>query len=134
MKLVRTLHFPAWLFNVIPLVNVLFLVVVFFAISSRFVLQPGLAVTLPASSFSLEPRDNAQIVSVTSSPAPAIYHRDQRVTLEELRRRLASSSIKERSLILKADRDTPYELIVQITDAALKQGFSVMLATSAERR
>jgi len=134
MKLVRTLHFPAWLFNVIPLVNVLFLVVVFFAISSRFVLQPGLAVTLPTSSFTLEPRDTAQIVSVTSSPVPAIYHRDQRVTLDELRRRLASNVIKERTLILKADRDTPYDLIVQITDAALKQGFSVVLATSAERR
>ena len=141
MKLTRTLKFNPALFSVIPLINVIFLVVVFFALSSRFVLQPGMAVTLPASSFTLEPREGAQIISITSSPVPAIYHHDQRVTLEELRqrldqlsRRIAKSGLKERSIILKADKDTPYDLIVQITDTALKLGFSVVLATSAERR
>lgn len=134
MKLTRTLHFSAWLFNLVPLVNVIFLVVIFFAISSRFALQPGLAVTLPSSAFTIEPHDGAQIVSITSSPVPAIFHRGQQVTLEQLRQRLAAGGGKERSLILKADKDTPYELIMQVTDLALKQNFSVVLATSPERR
>ena len=133
MKLTRTLKIPAWLFSVIPLVNVIFLVVVFFALSSRFVLQPGMAVTLPASSFALAPRDGAQIISITSAPVSAIYFHDQRVTPDELRQRLGESRAKERSVIIKADRDTPYALVVQITDEALRQGFSVVLATSAER-
>ena len=134
MKLTRTLKIPAWLFSVIPLVNVVFLVVVFFALSSRFVLQPGMAVTLPASSFALAPRDGAQIISITSAPVSAIYFHDQRVTRDELRQRLAESRAKERSVIIKADRDTPYALVVQITDEALRQGFSVVLATGAEQR
>ena len=134
MKLTRTLKIPAWLFSVIPLVNVVFLVVVFFALSSRFVLQPGLAVTLPASSFALAPRDGAQIISITSAPVSAIYFHDQRVTRDELRQRLAESRAKERSVIIKADQDTPYALVVQLTDEALRLGFSVVLATSAERR
>ena len=133
MKLTRTLRIPAWLFSVIPLVNVVFLVVVFFALSSRFVLQPGMAVTLPASSFALAPRDGAQIISITSAPVSAIYFHDQRVTADELRQRLGESRAHERSVIIKADRDTPYALVVQITDEALRQGFSVVLATSAER-
>jgi len=49
MRLHRHLKFNPALFAVIPLVNVLFLVVLFFALSSRFVLQPGLAVTLPVA-------------------------------------------------------------------------------------
>ena len=134
MKLTRTLKIPAWLFSVIPLVNVVFLVVVFFALSSRFVLQPGMAVTLPASSFALAPRDGAQIISITSAPVSAIYFHDQRVTRDELRQRLAESRAKERSVIIKADKDTPYALVVEITDEALRLGFSVILATSAERR
>ena len=134
MKLTRTLKIPAWLFSVIPLVNVVFLVVVFFALSSRFVLQPGMAVTLPASSFALAPRDGAQIISITSAPVSAIYFHDQRVTADELRQRLGESRAHERSVIIKADRDTPYALVVQITDEALRLGFSVILATSAERR
>lgn len=132
MKLTRNLKFNPALFALIPLVNVLFLVVFFFALSSRFVLQPGLAVTLPSSSFTLRPRLDAQIVSVTAAPVPVIYYRDQRVTLEELRQRLAQTSIKDRSVILKADKGTPYDLVVRITDEALKLGFSVVLASSSE--
>jgi biopolymer transport protein ExbD len=132
MRLHRHLKFNPALFAVIPLVNVMFLVVLFFAISSRFVLQPGLAVTLPASAFTLSPRLDAQIISVTAAPVPTIYHRDQRVSMEELRQRLAQTSIKERSIILKADKSAPYDMVVQITDAALKLGFQVFLATAPE--
>ncbi len=134
MKLTRSLKIPVWLFSVIPLVNVVFLVVVFFALSSRFMLQPGLAVTLPASSFALAPRDGAQIISITSAPVAAIYFHDQRVTPDELRQRLGESRAKERTLIIKADKDTPYALVVQLTDEALRLGFSVILATGSERR
>lgn len=134
MKLTRTLKFNPALFGVIPLINVIFLVVLFFTLSSRFVLQPGLAVTLPASSFTLGPRVDAQIVSVTAAPVPVIYHRDQRVSLDELRQRLADTKVRERSLILKADKNTPYDLVVRITDEALKLGFSVILATDTERK
>ena len=134
MKLTRSLKIPVWLFSVVPLVNVVFLVVVFFALSSRFVLQPGMAVTLPASSFTLAPRDGAQIISITSAPVSAIYFRDQRVTPDELRQRLGESRVKERTVIIKADRDTPYATVVRVTDEALRLGFSVILATGAERR
>jgi biopolymer transport protein ExbD len=107
--------------------------VIFFAMSSRFVLQPGMAVALPASAFTLSPQQTAQIVSITSAPIPAIYHRDEKVSVEELRQRLGSAQMKERSLIIKADRSTPYDLVVQITNEGLKLGYSVMLATNAER-
>ena len=134
MHLTRTLKIPVWLFSLIPLVNVVFLVVIFFALSSRFVLQPGLAVTLPPSSFTLAPRDGAQIISITAAPVPAIYFRDQPVTLPELAQRLGESRAKERTVIVKADQATPYALVVQVTDEALRLGFSVVLATDAERR
>jgi len=134
MKLTRALKFNLALFGIIPLINVIFLVVLFFTLSSRFVLQPGLAVTLPASSFTLGPRVDAQIVSVTAAPVPVIYHRDQRVSLDELRQRLAETKVRERSLIIKADKGTPYDLVVRITDEALKLGFSVILATDVDRK
>jgi len=134
MKLTRTLKFSPALFSIIPLINVIFLVVLFFTLSSRFVLQPGMAVTLPASSFTLGPRVDAQIVSVTAAPVPVIYHRDQRVSLDELRQRLADTKVRERSLIIKADKNTPYDLVVKITDEALKLGFSVILATDSESK
>ena len=91
-----------------------------------------MAVTLPASAFTLGPQRNAGIVSVTAAPVPSIYFRDQKVTLEELRAQLAEGRATQRSLIIKADRGTPYELVVQIMNEGLKLGFSVVLATSPE--
>lgn len=129
MKLTRNTRFNPALITLIPLVNVCFLVVVFFALSSRFVLQPGLAVTLPVSSYTLGPQSDAPIISVTAGASAAIYFRDERVSLEELKEQLASGSGKTRSLILKADRATPYDMLVQIMNAALQEGFSVILAT-----
>ena len=130
MKLSRTVsHNPA-LFNLIPMVNVIFLLLIFFALSTTFVLQPGIAVTLPYSSYSLSPQRNPQIVSITAAPVPAIYFHDQKVTLEELARSLADSRIKNKTLIIKADRTTPWELIVQITNEGLQKGFSVVYATN----
>lgn len=134
MKLHRTFQLPLALLSVVPLINVLFLVLVFFAIGSRFVLQPGLAVSLPVSSFALTPERAPQIVSITAVPLPAIYHRDRRVTLEELSARLAEVGPKNRALILKADRRTPYEQIVQVMNVALDRGFSVVLAAAPEHR
>lgn len=134
MKLSRTVtHNPA-LFNVIPLVNVIFLLLIFFALSTTYVLQPGIAVTLPYSSYNLAPQRNPQIVSILSAPSPAIYFHDQKVTLDELKTSLSDSRIKNKTLIIKADRATPWDLIMQITDRGLQQGYSVVYATSATKK
>ena len=134
MKLTRTVHFHPALFHVLPLVNVLFLVLAIFALSSRFVLQPGISVALPVSPFTLGPQQNTEIVRVTATPTPTIFYKDGRVTLEELGGALSGTQGGRRALILKADRMTPYDLIVQITNIALRQGFSVVLATAPEPR
>jgi len=133
VKLTRNFHFNIALLGVVPFVNVLFLVVIFYAMSSRFVLQPGLAVSLPISSFTVSPQPAAQIVSITAAPIQAVYFRDEKVSLEELGLRLAKIPAKERSLIIHADRATPYSLVVEIMERALGHGFSVVLATKPER-
>ncbi len=133
MKLTRTLKINPAMFTAVPLVNVIFLVVVFFALSSRFVLQPGMTISLPVSGFTLGPQRDAKIVSVTSAPVPSIYFRDRRVTIEELRQQLTDNRSRDRSLIIKADRGTPYDLVVQLMNEGLKLGFSVVLATNPEQ-
>jgi biopolymer transport protein ExbD len=128
MKLTRTWQ-PNWaLFGVVPFVNVVFLVLIFFALSSRYVIQPGVAITMPVSPFKLAPQRNPQIVSITSAPNPIIYFHDEKVTTEEFGVRLAGVKTKERTLIVKADRGTPYEVVTEVMNRALKLGFSVVLA------
>jgi len=133
VKLSRSLRFNPALACVLPLVNVLFLVLLFFVLSSRFVLQPGLAVHLPSSRFTLGPQRDAQIVSIVSTPIPSLYYRDQKLSLEELVQQLGHVEKRERSLILRADRNTPYSFVVEVMNRALQNGYTIVLATAPER-
>ena len=132
MKLERNFQINPALVGVVPLINVMFLVLLFFGLGSRFVLQSGLAIELPTSTFTLAPSREPQLVSITASPIPSIYHGDQRINLEELGPRLADVPGKERSLVIKADRTTPYDVLVNVMNIGLKQGFSIVLATAPE--
>ena len=111
-----------------PLLNVLLLVLVFYVLGSKFTLTPGVQVSLPASSFALGTQRNAEIVSITGGPAPAIYHRDREVTMSELRARLSENQSPEKWLIIKADTGTPAGIVAAVTDEALRRTYSVILA------
>ena len=109
----------------------------YFAISAFSTLSPTgdclpkkLYVWMKCTSFALGPQRNAQIVSLTAAPAPAIYYGDQRVSLASLLQRLEANSAAERSLIIKADRHTPVGLRDEVANEALRRGYSVLLAGS----
>ncbi|HEY1770924.1 MAG TPA: biopolymer transporter ExbD [Chthoniobacterales bacterium] len=134
MKLTRTssIHF-GWLF-VFPLLDVIFLLIFFFLLSSNFVLQPGISVTVPFSRFTLAPEPNQQIISITGGPNPAIYLRDQKVSLDQLGPGLDAAKREGRSVIIKADRLASYDLVMAVTNAALERGItSVALATTPQQ-
>jgi biopolymer transport protein ExbD len=131
MKLSRTKDYNFGWLVMIPLLDVVFILVFFLLISSHFVLQPGISVSMPFSRFTLGPQINQQIISITGGAAPAIYFRDQKVTLEQLGPLLDAAKRDGQSIIIKADRFTPYEMVVDVTNAALEHGItSVALATS----
>jgi biopolymer transport protein ExbD len=133
MKLSRTTTISfGWLY-VFPLLDVVFLLIFFFLLSSSFVLQPGIAVTVPFSRFTLGPQPNQQIISITGGPNPAIYLRDQKVTLAQLGPALDVTKREGRSIVIKADSLVSYDLVMAVTNAALERGISsVALATTPQ--
>ncbi len=128
MKLQRTFTFNPALFGIVPMLNVLFLVLVFYSLGSRFILQPGVQVVLPATTFAIGPQRNAQIISLTAAPAPAIYFRDQRMSTTELTAQLDLDHAAGRSVIIKADKNTPVGLRDEVMNSALQRGYTVILA------
>src|SRR5580700_8130764 len=120
MKLSRTKEFNFGWLIIFPAIDVVFLLIFFLMLSSNFILQPGIAVSLPFSHFTLGPQQNLQIISITGGGAPAIYFRDQKVTLEKLGPLLDAAKRENRSIIIKADRFTPYDLVIAVTNAALE--------------
>ena len=131
MKLNRTKEFNFGWLMIVPAIDIIFLLIFFLILSSNFVLQPGIAVSLPFSHFTLAPEQNVQIISITGGGVPAIYFRDQKTTLEKLGPLLEAAKRENRSIIIKADRYTPYDLVVAVTNAVLEHGItSVALATA----
>ncbi len=134
MKLSRTTNYNfAWLV-LVALVDVAFLLVFFLLLSSNFILQQGISVSTPFSRFTLGPQTSRQIISITGGAAPAIYFQDQRVTMEQLGPLLDGAKRRDESIIIKADRSTSYETVVEVANAALEHGItSVALAATPPR-
>src|SRR5260370_14205440 len=124
MKFRRTKEYNFGWLVVFQLIDVVFLLIFFLLLSSNFVFQPGIAVSAPASPFLLGAQQNQQIISITGGAVPAIYFRDQKISPERLAPLLDAAKRENRSIIIKADRQTPYELVVAVTNAALEHGIS----------
>ena len=134
MKLHRTMNFNFGWVVLVAMVDVAFLLVFFLLLSSNFILQQGISISMPFSRFTLGPQTSHQIISISGGAVPSIYFQDQRVTMEQLGPLLEAAKRNDQSIIIKADRSTSYETVVGVTNAALEHGItSVALAASPPR-
>ena len=134
MKLSRTINFNFGWLVLVSLVDLAFLLVFFLLLSSNFILQQGISISMPFSRFTLGPLANRQIISITGGAVPAIYFRDQRVTMEQLGPLLDAAKRNDQSIIIKADRSTSYETVAEVANAALEHGVTaVALAATPPR-
>ena len=134
MKLSRTTNYNFGWLLLIGLVDLAFLLAFFLLLSSNFILQQGISISMPFSRFTLGPQGNQQIISMTGGAVPAIYFQDQRVTMEQLGPLLDAAKRKDQSIIIKGDRSVSYETVAEVTNAALGHGIrSVALAATPPR-
>ena len=134
MKLSRTTNYNFGWLLLIGLVDLAFLLAFFLLLSSNFILQQGISISMPFSRFSLGPQSNQQIISITGGAVSAIYFQDQRVTMEQLGPLLDAAKRKDQSIIIKADRSASYETVAEVTNTALEHGItSVALAATPPR-
>lgn len=117
--------------NVTSLIDVLFLLLIFFMVSSTFIEHPAIELDLPQASSA----ESVEIDSLrlTISPREEIYLDGEVVTLGELPGRLreAVAGNPERVLILEADRRVGYGLIIEVIDLARKEGVRRISAFTA---
>lgn len=132
MKLQRTFRPSFGLLLLVPVADVAAVILIFFLLSGGFLLQPGVAVKVPDSPFLLAPQRDPRVVSITGEPLPAIYFEDRRVEPAELAARLGAAEGAGRTVLIKADRRAPVDLLVAVVNAAISRGCSVVLATAPD--
>src|ERR1700745_851227 len=124
MKLARTTTYNFGWGVLVALVDLTFLLVFFLLLSSNFILQHGISISMPFSRFALGPQTTHQIISIGGGAIPAIYFQDQRVTIEQLGPLLDAAKRQDESIIIKADRSASYETVAEVANAALEPGIT----------
>jgi biopolymer transport protein ExbD len=113
--------------DLIPMIDVVFQLVVFFMVSSTFILTPGIALDLPQST-SAEPVVMDRLVVTVISPQELYLNRN-RLDLPGLNAALAeiagarSDQAGVLSVIIEGDSSVPYNLMVQVLDVMRRNGF-----------
>ncbi|VGO21575.1 ExbD/TolR family protein [Pontiella sulfatireligans] len=102
----------------------------FFLAVSPFVLQPGINISLPASSFTGGARFGSMVLSITRGGW--FYFNDERLDADRLRVALkaAASGSPDAPLIIEADERVAHGTVVEAWNAALEAGIpEVSIAT-----
>jgi len=118
--------------NLTPLIDVLFILIIFFTVSSTWRERPGLDLDLPtAGSATVE---NATEVTVSVSADGSLFIDGEAVAANQVTAELSRRLAGEERLIIEADRSAPHGVIVTILDAARSQGArKVVFATQSGR-
>lgn len=121
--------------DMIPMIDIVFQLILFFLVSTTFVLLPGITVRLPSSS-TAEGGETRGVV-ITLSAEGGIWFNDRAVSAEELGLELADfdteSVPRERYPVqLEADALVTNGAIVQVFDLLRKNGFSAVNLRTVE--
>lgn len=114
--------------DITPLIDVVFLLLIFFMVSTTFERQAKLKISLPEASSQAQPPDAQSIVIAID--AAGHYHINDRqlVNTQKETLKLALQKTvgdnKDISLILRADGRTPHQAVVNAMDVAAQLGLT----------
>lgn len=112
--------------DVTPLVDVVFLIIIFFMLSTTFIVLPGIEIELPRASSEKVELEKEEIV-LTIDGAGDIYLDDRSVSPEALRAHLTKTHgiDPNRLVVLKGDRGADYgrviDVLSQVRDCGLNR-------------
>ncbi len=129
-----------------PLVDVIFLLLIFFMIASSLVFQTGITVNLPETKQELSSIADKLIITVTKENL--LFFNDQRLedwihleqrlanvvynqdTNPRIVSQISSDGSRMPVIILKADKEVPYDSVVKIMSISRRFGLNVFLVTT----
>jgi len=105
-----------------PMADTVFLLLIFFMLSTSFVVQPGIQVRLPKAVTSEIQLKKDLILTITAENI--LFLNEEVITLDKLGEALqaAFAQRKDRILIIKADQEVRHGMVVQAMDIAKLSG------------
>ena len=113
--------------NITSLIDVLFLLLIFFMVTSSFLEQPGMKLELP-SARSAEAARLEKLILYIGAGGEIVFN-DRIVGLDSLEQVLAEAvpQVGDKTLVLKADRTVQHGTVVTVMDIARRVGMEKLV-------
>ena len=117
--------------NITSLIDVLFLLLIFLLVSTTFIDEPGMKLTLPSAE-SAEVGEKKEYTLYLSKEG-GLFLNNIPVAMDSLQSRLKSAlpAMEDESLTLKADTDTSHGTVVRAMDQARLAGVKKLVVATA---
>lgn len=113
---------PLTIFSYSSLTDIVMLLVIFFLLTSQFVIQTGVKVKLPGSKTNEQSEPTKMIVTITS--AGVVYAGADQTTIDLLAGKLTDmqGTANEGNLVIRADKTVQIDIVIKVIDAAKSVG------------
>jgi biopolymer transport protein ExbD len=116
-------------FNITPLIDVVFLLIIFFLVASHFIRNENVErIELPVATQGKDEEESASRLVVTVSPTGELSHGMSAITLDEFEQRLqlviARYGTEATEVRIRADRSVQYSHVELLLLAAARNGVS----------
>ncbi len=116
-------------FPVISMADIVLLLLIFFLLTSSYLIQPGIKVQLPRAT--TKEALSEEKVSIIITKSGAVYLEDKPVDI--LRLPYLLQDVKDRIILIKADRGVTIDMAVRVMDMVRRSGASkFVIATTPE--
>jgi len=129
MRFKRHVEFERGQLDIAPLIDVIFLLLIFFMLTSSYIFQPGIKINLPKAVTSEVIQEKNLVITVSAKDT--IHLNKRAVTLNQLKAHLKKAAGQDWPLLIKADRQASLGKVVQIWDICREAGLTqINIATT----
>ena len=117
--------------DIAPLIDIVFLLLIFFMLTANFIMQPAIKIKLPAAKTARTCEEGEIIVLITEDNR--IFLNESELAVGELKNALKDKmeKMEKRTVILKADEKINLGLAVNVMDIARDAGADTLAVSTA---
>ncbi|BBI61269.1 ExbD/TolR family protein [Vreelandella sulfidaeris] len=116
--------------NLTPMLDVVFIMLIFFIVTTSFVKESGVEIDRPESN-AATPRPDAQVL-VAVSPDGAVWVDGSPVDVHRVGQQVANMLSEDGSVVIQADRESTTGLLIEVMDRLREAGVD-QVAVAASR-
>jgi biopolymer transport protein ExbD len=132
----QTSNEPLALFSYSSLTDIVMLLLIFFLLTSAFIIQTGVKVKLPSAKNN-EQSTNSKLV-VTIASGGAVYVGNEETSIDQLPAKFSqlsdTTNQNNNNLIIRADKSVTVDLIIKVIDAAKGAGVNKFTIETQKER